>query len=252
LNTPKEEDYYKDLVFVTLTEELFVPVRLYYDIYNMDMLRQTLSKLKCVTFCNGCDNFTVFSGDEVKNIGLSIPYNKVPKRLQPVKLMTGTILPSGTLYCDFESQPRAVGMMNFFDKRIPSTVMRLNAAAIANEMLVVKKSWLETNGLVRYEKIFNDDIIMYHNYDPINEHIENMGLKDSEYRAEKFYVKYDEHGFKKDALDFLTIRLGLKERMIFQRSVVGNSDCKAMDILNEIAEEYHKNSNKKVKQKIPN
>lgn len=157
--------------------------------------------------------------------------------------MLFTASPSGTLFCDLESKPRALGMMKFFDRHISSTVMRITAAAISNEVLVVKKHWLGPTMVVHYDRIFNDDD-MYHNYNMMDEEIEDIGVKDSEYRAEKFYVKHD-RGKSRKSLDSLAVRLGLKERIIFKRSVVGNSACNAMDTLNEMAEEYCKDSNKK-------
>jgi hypothetical protein len=246
-----QEDYenvdWGDLTLLTVTEEFFIPARLYYKIHNLDLLKKALSRLECVRFHQKDNNyFVILYGNEVRNIGLNVPCNKVSKKLQPVKLAICRIIPPDTLYCDLESKPRAVGIMDFFDKHISSTVMEITAAAISNKIFGVKKGLLPTM-VVHYDKVFNENA-MYHNYNPINEEIEDIGKRDLEYKAEKFYIRYNKNK-PEDTLNWLTIRLGLKETMLYEHTVLGNDNCTAMDILEAASKECPLTNNKKAKKK---
>jgi hypothetical protein len=62
-------------LIMTSTEELFMPVRLYYKLHNKKSLIKALRKLKCVLFSEDDDNHFIISyHKEAKKIDLAVPY----------------------------------------------------------------------------------------------------------------------------------------------------------------------------------
>ena len=72
-------------LIMTTTEELLMPVRLYYTIHNKKSLIKALRKLKCVLFSEKDDNHFIISyHKEAKKFNLAVPYQEVPKELYPI------------------------------------------------------------------------------------------------------------------------------------------------------------------------
>ena len=99
-----------------------------------------MRKLKCVQFDQEDDNlFTIFYCKEAKNISLSIHYQDVEKEFYPIPIADCSITPHSILHVDTESLRRAVELMRFVLKSIPSNLIEAVSFANMNKAYTVKE-----------------------------------------------------------------------------------------------------------------
>ena len=158
-------------LIMTSTEELFMPVRLYYKLHNKKALIKALKKLKCVLFSQEDENHFVISyHKEAKKIDLAIPYQEVPKELYPIALADGYIVGNSELRIDTKSLRRGVGMVDFLVKSIiPSNIIEIMAMANYNKATAARNEeeyyqWFNVN----YDELFNNISISDYNAELIN------------------------------------------------------------------------------------
>ena len=128
---------------MTATGEPFMPVRLYYDVFDQKALVSQLKQLKCVSF-ESEDLFILTYDKEARKIPLSTPYNKVPKEVSPVILAHGQIVDEKHLHLDLRSFERGLGMVVFIDQWIDQSVAKATHAASYNEVFKVNKDTVQS------------------------------------------------------------------------------------------------------------
>ncbi len=158
-------------LIMTTTEELLMPVRLYYTIHNKKSFIKALRKLKCVLFSAKDDNHFIISyHKEAKKFNLAVPYQEVPKELYPITLAEGYIVGNSKLHIDTRSLRRGVGLVDFLVKFItPSNVIEITAMANYNKATVARDEdeyyqWFNVN----YSELFDNVRITDHNVELLN------------------------------------------------------------------------------------
>jgi len=141
-------------VVYTTTKEPIMPVRLYYKIYNEDLLIKSLKKLKCIGF-ESKKSFILAYYKEAKNLDLEVYYQDVPEGLYPVSLAYGSIKQNSILHLDLRSLQRAVCIIDFLGKHIPPTIMEITSFANSNKLTVThNKQELEELLNLDFDQIF--------------------------------------------------------------------------------------------------
>lgn len=158
-------------LIMTTTEELLMPVRLYYTIHNKKSLIKALRKLKCVLFSEKDDNHFIISyHKEAKKFNLAVPYQEVPKELYPITLAEGYIVGNSKLHIDTRSLRRGVELVDFLVKFIiPSSIIEITAMANYNKATVARDEdeyyqWFNVN----YSELFDNVRITDHNVELLN------------------------------------------------------------------------------------
>jgi hypothetical protein len=157
-----------DILITTSTEELCLPVRVYYKIHNTSLLKKALKKLKCIQSVEYDSNrFTIFYCKEAKKLNLATHYQDVPKEFYPVPLADCSITTGSILHIDTNSLRRAVELTDFLIKNIPYTLIEIISFAHMNKVSTVKEGE-EFKGFSPqdYNNIFNnvicdDDLGLY-------------------------------------------------------------------------------------------
>lgn len=123
-------------LLLTGTEELYMPVRLYYKIHNKHGLLKAIKKLKCICFAeNDNTHFAISYFKEAKKLDLGIHYQDVPSELYPINLADCYLKPNSTLCIDLKSLRRAVEIINFLHKYIrPQNAIELTHFAHSNQV----------------------------------------------------------------------------------------------------------------------
>lgn len=251
-------------LIMTSTEELFMPVRLYYKLHNKKALIKALRKLKCVLFSQEDeDHFVISYHKETKKIDLAIAYQEVPKELYPIALADGYIVGNSELRVDTKSLRRAVGIVDFLVKSIiPSNIIEITAMANCNKATAVRNEeeyyqWFNVN----YDALFDNISISDYNAELINavkkildpgedyeERIENRKLEEFDQKilllkqqemdnypdAEKIALHYKRMSHK-EMMDMLGFRAAIKEA-VARRRYKGDERFTSFDAVDNLRE----------------
>lgn len=148
-----------EAIVYTFTDEPVMPVRLYYRINNEELLIRSLKKLKCIWFESN-KNFLLSYYKEAKNMNLEVSYQDVPERLYPLVLASGYVRQGGILHLDLDSLQRAVCVIDFLGKHIPSTIMEITSFAHSNRLTVAPEGEYREELDLDFDQIFRDDNIL--------------------------------------------------------------------------------------------
>lgn len=120
-------------VLMTTTNEPFMPIRLYYTIYNRKKIYEILHNLSCIGFAEH-DHFYISYWKEIQNFGLSVNHNDVPKPLYPIILAHGFINEDHTLHLNLRSFKRGLKMIEWINHHIHSSYLKLTHIASYNAL----------------------------------------------------------------------------------------------------------------------
>jgi hypothetical protein len=149
---------FTEKLLATTTSELFMPVRLYYKIYNKASLVKSIKKLRCAEFAENTKNYFIISYyKEAKKINLEVAYQDVPQDLYPVNLANCYITGS-TLCIDVKSLRRGVEIINFFSEHIhPFNSIEITAFAHSNKAISCKnQEELKAQFDIDYGELFDN------------------------------------------------------------------------------------------------
>jgi hypothetical protein len=107
---------------MTLTDELYLPTRLVYEVYDAKRLRAWLSKTSCVSWNPVKLGWTWNYEGAARSLGFPPAYAKVPKAQQPVVLATAFLRDDHTFHVYTRSGFRTVKFLVFFDKQVSRSV----------------------------------------------------------------------------------------------------------------------------------
>jgi hypothetical protein len=249
-------------LIMTTTEELFMPVRLYYKINDKKSFLKALKRLKCVLFDEEDENHFIISyHKEAKKMGLSVSYQEVPQDLYPITLAEGYIVSNSELHLDIKSLRRVAGIIDLLVKRIiPSNTIEIKVIANVNKATSLDANeesdkWLNKN----YGELFDHIPVTQpklklfqpqkenkgadeRNLDQVDEKLDKLDkhlafLKQQEIDnypdIEKIAVNYKraEH---EDMLSMLQFKFTIKE-MVAQMRYNGNEHFTSFDAIGELS-----------------
>ena len=143
-----------NILVTTMTHELFQPMRLYYCVHNRKKLDAQLKKLKCVDYYEESDEWAILYTDEVANIQLGLPPEKVPPEAQPLIIARLHMSDEHSMIIDVRSIERASKILEFIHHHIPRKIAEVTHAAIYNQLITADSP--EGAMLVDFSEIFNE------------------------------------------------------------------------------------------------
>ena len=118
----------------TMTGEIFIPIRLYYEVHNLSGIEAVFKKLCCMDFDPTADRWTWLFDNETKNLKFKNPYSSIPAHRRPIILGSFFSRTDTEMYLDIGSVDRAVKAVQFFDKHIDRSVAEIKYFAIYNKI----------------------------------------------------------------------------------------------------------------------
>lgn len=121
-------------IIKTMTGEIFLPTRLYYNLHSKSGLQARFSNLSCMNYDRAGDRWVWLYDGEAKNLKLSVPYSSIPPDKRPIILGSFYSRVDDQMYLDVGSVERAIRAIEFFDKRIKRAVAEVEYVAIYNKV----------------------------------------------------------------------------------------------------------------------
>ena len=117
-------DTEKQIVMMTTTNEVFLPTRLVYEVYQERPLREFLGKQSCIGWDPEKHRWTwEYEGAALK-LKFSKEYSVKAEKNQPVVLASCYLTDPKTLHAYTRCGLRAVKFLSFFDQYVPRTVAK--------------------------------------------------------------------------------------------------------------------------------
>ena len=125
----------KPVLTMTLTGEVYLPIRLIYKVHDMAELQQQFAKLSCMNFDTAKDRWVWLYQDEAKALKFTKSYAALPKKTRPIVLGSFYQQDSQVIYLDVGSVDRASAAVVFFDKHIRRSVLEVTHCTIYSRIL---------------------------------------------------------------------------------------------------------------------
>ena len=222
----------------TTTGELFQPMRLHYDILNLDDFITKLGKLRCIDFDPPGKRWVWLYIEEAKALKLARGIKEVAG---PVVL--GELIPKkngATL--NVRSFERGRQAVEFFDKYIPRDALKLTHVTICNKLFTVKEVstikslhqyFEQTETLVRRPEKFTEDMMeltagiddQKERMNVVVNHVLGKDNKESLPELEQFPVYFYEEG-----IDQLKMQLNISQ-IVACEHWQGNTGYTTMDAI---------------------
>lgn len=107
---------------LTVTDELFLPTRLVYEVYDAAYLRAWLKKTTCVEWHPVKLGWTWNYTAAVAKMDFPPSYAKAPKAPQPLVLATGYLVDEHSFHVYTRCGFRTVKFLTFFDREVPRSI----------------------------------------------------------------------------------------------------------------------------------
>jgi hypothetical protein len=124
-----------DQVAMTTTGELVQPIRLHYEVQDIEQFRTALASVRCIDYDASHTRWVWLYTEEAK----TIPFND---RRAADNTVLGEFVRKGPeeVVLNLRSFERALHAIPFFDMHIPRTVARLTAMTVSNRLLSVAEA----------------------------------------------------------------------------------------------------------------
>lgn len=123
----------KQELVMTMTGEVFQPVRLFYRIHDMDQLQRRFGRMSCMDFDDTNDRWTWLYAGEARKLKFEQPYKAIPKHMHPI-ILGSFYSHDDEMRLDIGSIERATKAAVFFDKRITRSIAEVSYVAIYNKL----------------------------------------------------------------------------------------------------------------------
>ncbi len=139
-------------IFKTMTGEIILPIRLYYNLHSKSGLQAKFTNLRCMNYDRAGDRWVWLYDGEAKNLKFSTPYSSIPPHKRPIVLGSFYSRVDDQMYLDVGSVERAVKAIGFFDKHIKRVVAEVEYVAIYNKVC----SSMEEHPGSCFDKLFSE------------------------------------------------------------------------------------------------
>jgi hypothetical protein len=129
----------KPVLVMTITNEIFQPVRLYYQLHDIKTVTTIFNKLSCMQSDASNKRWVWFYEDEAKTIKLKKPYSSIAKEYRPLVIGSFYSKNNNEMYLDVGSIERAVAALKFFPNYLNKTIATPVYFAIYNKFLNEKE-----------------------------------------------------------------------------------------------------------------
>ncbi|MBV5323025.1 MAG: hypothetical protein JZU60_04230 [Ilumatobacteraceae bacterium] len=125
----------KPAISMTFTGEVFLPIRVFYQIHDMHALLLAFGKLSCMSFDKTTNRWVWLYDNEAKSLKFNKSYAEIPKEQRPIVLGSFYSNGSNEMHLDVRSVDRVATAIVFFDKYIRRKVAEVLYCAVYNKIL---------------------------------------------------------------------------------------------------------------------
>jgi hypothetical protein len=112
----------KRLPLMTVTDEMFLPTRLVYEVYDASWLRSWLVTTSCMSWDARLRRWTWIHCDAALKLNFPPAYDTVPEEQRPVVLASCYLVDDQTFHVYTRCGLRAVKFLSFFDRAVPRSI----------------------------------------------------------------------------------------------------------------------------------
>lgn len=141
---------------MTVTGEIFQPIRLYYKVFNRKKVEKYLANLSCMDFDAPRKRWVWIYEEEAKFIDLKIKSSSLPEGIDQVIIGSFVWKNDKNLILDLRSYERALEAIKFFDKKIPRSMAKVTDCSVVNKIFDITECSV-TNFDIFFEN--NDKLI---------------------------------------------------------------------------------------------
>jgi hypothetical protein len=109
----------KRIPIMTVTDEVFLPTRLVYEVYDVSRLRSWLVKTSCMAWDARLRRWTWNHCGAALKLKFPPSYDKVPEEHRPVVLASCYLVDEQTFHVYTRCGLRAAEFLSFFDRKVP-------------------------------------------------------------------------------------------------------------------------------------
>lgn len=211
---------------MTVTGEIFQPVRLHYKVLNRKKVEKCFDRLRCIEFDASQNRWVWLYDEEAKDIDFKNTLSSLPEEICPVIIGSFVWKSSEVLILDLRSFERALEAIKFFDNKIPRSVAKVTHCSTVNKIFELKEC-AATNFDVFFE---NNDTMVEINPEALVDRMEETPLSidgkpnfqaitsfldnemDRFFEVEKFPIHFYEDGIESLKASFI-----LRQTIAMQR-----------------------------------
>lgn len=112
----------KRLPLMTVTDEVFLPTRLVYEVYDAKRLREWLEQTSCMAWDAKRQRWTWIHCDAALKLNFPPAYDTVPEEQRPVVLASCYLVDDQTFHVYTRCGLRAIKFLSFFDREVPRSI----------------------------------------------------------------------------------------------------------------------------------
>lgn len=121
-------------LMMTLTGEVYQPIRVHYDLFDKSMALSAFSRLRCIDFDSSQNRWVWLYDAEAKRLKFKNSYFDIPKKKRPIILASIFFREEGQMFFDIRSHKRATQAIVFFDRYIKSKAAKVTDISIVNRL----------------------------------------------------------------------------------------------------------------------
>jgi hypothetical protein len=180
---------------MTITEDFFQPVRIYYDVYDQVAMQNIFLNLKCMDYDDQKNRWVWNYTDEAKKIHFKRSWSELPQKTHPLVIGSLYAPKENQMYIDVNSFERVTAAVRFFGERIDPEI-----AAVTHVQLYNKISRIR-DGIPDHLKLFEE--ILSHRPDPDAEVLALISEAKKSGNLEKFRDQFfkGQHEINKHKMD---------------------------------------------------
>ncbi len=133
-----------------MTEELFQPARIYYDVYDQVALQNIFLDLKCMEYDDQKKRWVWHYSDEAKAIHFQRSWSELPKETHPLVIGSLYAPKENQMYIDVNSFERVPAAIRFYSDRIDRKIAEVTHMQLYNKISRVR------DGIPEHHKLFEE------------------------------------------------------------------------------------------------
>jgi hypothetical protein len=131
-SSEKKDD--NKILLKTMTQEIYMLARIYYDLFDREKVQTIFSKLRCMDFDTTRDCWVWLYKAETEKLKFEGSYYDIPIEHRPIILGLFHSNNDDEMYLNVNSFERAKKAIVFFDKYIPRTVAKVTDMEVLNKI----------------------------------------------------------------------------------------------------------------------
>ncbi len=124
----------------TVTGEIFQPIRLHYQVFNLHKIEKDFNRLRCMEFDTSKNRWVWLYNEEAKSIDFENKFSSIPEEIRPIIIGSFVWKGSDALVLDVRSYERALEAIKFFDKEISRSTAKVTHCSTVNKIFEVNAS----------------------------------------------------------------------------------------------------------------